>query len=245
MNNELPAAPAIQAVHHTEPAAQIYAVEAAEFVALQQAGFIERIIGFQPAEESLPQDPNEGIYLIKLNRIPKHCRDALCNGKELRRCREDLDRAGHAWKLPTGALVFVKPEQYRAAIESVAADDLKPDNVLFAESFEYRIEEALADFKQWAKQRTETHARAGRDPGLDASSEAATAGTLDQLYGIADGIDDPVEAIRRRVGRDELVIERTFVGSDDSLRRDWQSVTQSTTVVHGGINPRMIVPGEL
>jgi hypothetical protein len=219
----------IEAVHHAEPAAQIDEVEAAEFVKVQEAGFVEWNIGIPTAEESPPQNANESTFLSKLNRIPKHLRDALCYGKALRRCREDLEREGLAWKLPNGALVFVKPEQYGASIEAIRAEDLKPDHILFTESFEYLIEEALADFKDsWARQRTDTHARAR--PELDAASEAATGGTLDQLYGVVDA-------------RDELVTVRTFVcHADDAVRLAAQSVAQSTTEAHGGINPRTFSP---
>merc|ERR1719382_211530 len=82
--------------------------------------------------------------------------DSLDNGRPLRACREALSAAGHPWQLLTGTRVFVRLEQYRAVMRALNGQSTFCWHVVVAESFEYLVEEILAELGNgaWARSRT-------------------------------------------------------------------------------------------
>merc|ERR1712217_45760 len=76
--------------------------------------------------------------------------DALENGTALRACRANLLDAGFDWKLRSGALIFVHPEQYVGVMEALGDTELKPYHVIVSSSFEYLLEEAIMDIGKGA-----------------------------------------------------------------------------------------------
>jgi len=240
----------------TEVPAQIGEAEAAEFAAIQQADFIERIaplafLGTAADEQLDEQEPvehgtdteanfemnTEQIYLLEYHRHPEAFRKALCEGPSLQQCRAALEEAGCKWLLASGAKIFVHPQQYAQTLVAVVEQgfELRPFHVIVAESFDYYVEACLADlsYRQGArvKLRTVIHEVAA----------AADEGTV-----------MPEEEWEEEVSNDSLVneeqniplvIRKTFICAVSAAPR-WrnpQSVTQSTTEVHsGGMNPRRI-----
>ena len=51
----------------------------------------------------------------------------------LKACADDLEHAGHSYKLPTGSTIFVDAENYTDATN--AASDLKPCHILVTHPF--------------------------------------------------------------------------------------------------------------
>jgi len=69
---------------------------------------------------------------------------------------EALESRGHDWKLPCGAHVFLSPDQYPQAIESLQGKQLKASHLIVAESLEYLVQEAMDEYAKtgcYAKQR--------------------------------------------------------------------------------------------
>jgi len=142
----------IQLVEHVEPPAHIDEKEAAVVVALQHAGFVERNLGAMAsvdvtAAEGDDGDPEEEILLSKINRNTKLLRHAFLQGPSLRPCRDALEAAGHPCKLVSGALIFVRPMQYRHALKALSNIELHPNHIVFTNSLEYLVEETLDSCK--------------------------------------------------------------------------------------------------
>merc|ERR1739848_773732 len=66
-------------------------------------------------------------------------------GTSLQRCREDLDAEDYPWLHDSGALIFVSPSHYRPVVRKLDELDVKltPSSIVYAESFEYLLAEAL------------------------------------------------------------------------------------------------------
>jgi len=144
----------VDMVEHIDSPAQIVPEEAAQIVAQQEAGFVERLVGTAAMADDNEDDEQfvEPIYCAKLNRIPASLRRALSESVPLSQCRKALDAAGHPWMTVEGAFVFVHPHQYRQVISTT--NGLRPDNVIFAASLEHLVEETLTDTKAWVRSRS-------------------------------------------------------------------------------------------
>merc|ERR1712100_703397 len=147
------------------------------------------------------------IILGKLNRIPKALRDELCEGASLRSCRSALEAEGHAWKLASGALIFVHPFQYRAVILTLSCHDLRPYHVVFSESLGYLVDEALAQNKgSWMETNELVD---NQDPTSTQAGSLSDARSLE-----APGKDHEIDQHMEGRGSDccwELCIRSTFI----------------------------------
>jgi len=139
---------------HVDPPARIEEGESAEIVAQQQAGFIERLLlSNTPVYDS----PNEApaafsdadrtkLWKVEFGRCPHRLLEALSTGRPLQACRSALEKAGHAWTLPDGNMIFVNPCQYRVAMRAlVQFPQSKRFSVFFVSSFEHLIDETLSN----------------------------------------------------------------------------------------------------
>ena len=101
-----------------------------------------------PGRSEGPPFPDR-IFIGKLRKVShmSWLRAELSRGPSLRSCREALEEAGLSWLLLSGAMVFVHPRQYPDALASLGADDLMPRDVVFAESLDHLVREALARCK--------------------------------------------------------------------------------------------------
>mmetsp|Transcript_23483 Transcript_23483/g.59790 ORF Transcript_23483/g.59790 Transcript_23483/m.59790 type:complete len:206 (+) Transcript_23483:13-630(+) len=73
-------------------------------------------------------------------------RDALLKGAQLRPCRDAQADAGYPCVLPSGAYIFVHPEQYPDVQRALCGFELRPFNVVISKPFEYLLDEVLAGF---------------------------------------------------------------------------------------------------
>lgn len=216
--NEEPFSPVIQRIAHAEQPAEIDAREAAEFVAVQHAGFVERSLGRTSSDDHRDADSKEDqnaeeeedlVILGKLNRMSKALRAELSDGSSLRSCREALDAAGHPWKLISGTLVFVHPWQYRAVISALACDELRPHQVVFAESLAYLLEETLARYKgSWLT------ACGPVKESIASASQVGSASETESIHNVQNNSFEATQSVHENgQDGDQLVmcVERTFV----------------------------------
>jgi len=136
-----------QCVHHAEAAASISQVEASEIVAEQYASWVsynaasvETHTASGSAVRCLDFEP---IVLLTYSRSPNDLDAVLSRGDELETVRAALEAEGHNWRLPSGAKMFVYPEQFAAAWETVRTRELRPCHVVVAEAFESLVQEAV------------------------------------------------------------------------------------------------------
>jgi hypothetical protein len=175
----------IEPVIHPDMPAQIDEREAAEIVALQQFGFIERNLAcggvadcepqLEELADSLTATGNERVILGKLNRLPKALSEELSSGASLRACRDALEAAGHPFKLLCGTPVFVHPSQYRAVVSALSVYDLRPYHVVFSEAFEHLLEEAMGHHKgAWFSTSTPVEEKATSGSEICSASDASS-----------------------------------------------------------------------
>merc|ERR1712232_101253 len=185
----------------------------------------------------------EHIYLMEYKRHPEAFRQALSEGVLLQECRAALDAAGHKWLLGSGAKVFVHPCQYMHTAIAIMEDGvhLRPYHVVVSESLLYQVEASLADLSYRLGVRVRSQkvlANVGvlvpEEPDEDAPADgapewmsAAPSAACSEL-----GTEDLADIA--------LVVSKTFL-CVAPRRHNQESVTQSTTEVHGGgLNPRRV-----
>lgn len=248
-----PLSSVIQSIAHTEQPARIDEREAAEFVALQHAGFVERNLGRTCSNdqdcweaddyaEADPQVEEDQVILAKVNRMSKSLRSELTDGASLRSCREALEAAGHPWKLLCGTLVFVHPCQYRAVMSALSCYELRPHHVVFAESLGFLLDETLARYKgSWLT------ACAPVKESLASDSQVGTASDIESVHNeqskmieVSKSCQDTAE----EESKDQLVmcVQRTFVCIVHQCASHERYVTASATDARcpGFTNPRAV-----
>jgi len=219
----------IDEVVHVEPPARISSGEAAEIEEQQLAGRIERLsFDCAGAEDSSLLDSNP-VLLLTCNRRPECLVIELTQGKSLHQCRMNLEAAGLLWRLPSGALVFVHPEQYAKVTSTIAALELKAFNIVIASDLEYLLEEALANVGQRAWMKAREHIDIAGESVRTVSHRAIPLSDSNKLGQSEFGLEDKLE------------FSRTFLCSAPQRRRP-ESVSQSTTEARSraGLNPRRV-----
>jgi len=154
------------------------------------------------------------FVLLKVSRDPAGYHEQLDHCAELQECRDILAAAGKAFKLPSGARVFVDPVQYEAAKKAAELKGgLTPQNVLVSQHYEDLVVMVIKRIPCNSKVRVQCNAK-------------IPSGVVSEA--ISSGID--------------LEISRSFihVPVPSSLRSsaNGQTPTASTTEAHGGKNPR-------
>ena len=209
----------IQTIEHLEPAAErepeLTALQVDQDWADQVAAQIQANRPDIQEEENVPAE--EKVHLLQYNRHSERFHEALNSGKPLESCRTALEAAGFQWLQPSGAKVFVHPWQFESTMTAIAQQNLqlRPYHVIVSESLEYYVEASLSDLP----------CRDGARVKTRQVLEAGYSGDQPQT-------EDEDLAMN-------LVETRTFLCAVPRLRSS-NSVTQSTTEVHGGLNPRRV-----
>jgi len=217
-------------IEHADQPTTIDERDTAQLLAEQHAGFIERNLGTMVDKPTVYTDDGlqEGLLLCKINRNSKQLRSELMEGPALQRCRDALEANGHLWKDLSGALIFTHPSQYCMALVGLEHTQLQADHIVFAESLEYLVEEAMSRCKSaWMKIRI---AISG------SSSEIATFGG-EEIESVSGGSTASEQLDWSEYA--EIIVQRTFVTL--VLRQAAESeVTKSTTDahLHSTANPR-------
>jgi len=181
----------------------------------------------------------EEAFLLPYMRTPPEFKEALCGDRisdELREVRDRMETNGLDCKLePSGAKIFVWPEQYEAIMEAVHqhAIDLKPSHVITVESLMPALMSTIE------KIRSNLNVRIRKD-GVRVLTKVART-TLNSHASSALGAGDETsdEGSEMEDWKDLLCVKRTFLCSV-KVMRNAASVNQSTTEAHGGVNPRRL-----
>lgn len=88
-------------------------------------------------EESMCRSTEFGdrIYLVKVTRSGENLTNALHNGRDLEEVRAAAFDMRQSCKLPSGASIFVYPNQYQTIRSAISQFSLRPHHVLVAEAF--------------------------------------------------------------------------------------------------------------
>merc|ERR1712032_696121 len=145
-------------------------------------------------------------------------------GPSLRPCRDGLTSEGCPWELPSGALMFVLPWQYRKVVIELEDMELFPDHVVFAASLEYLVEEALS--------RSKCTCKSIRELGQVTASTSDVATVGSEFDADDANQDSPIVHVC------EFVVKRTFIHCRPIVQSS-SRVAASTTDAHlgGGANP--------
>lgn len=146
--------PVSQDVQHTEIAADISPEEAALIAAQQQTTWIEHnvnasgeLIPLGTTSEHPEAKAFEKVFLLRFTRNPWEFERRLHEGRELEPVRTALQDAGFQCRLPSGAAIFVHPDEYSLTKRLVAETSLRPYHVLVAEPFLCLVEEAVSSLR--------------------------------------------------------------------------------------------------
>lgn len=217
---------------HLDPPARIDQREAAEFVAQQEAGFVERLIQshvMSAGASASGQDAHEAkLWKVTFTRCPKALIEALRNAVALQSCLAALEKEGYAWILPNSdivrVMIFVHPAEYPDVKATIPLfSPCKSFSIFFTKDFEHLIDDVLSNVGKGAVSKFRSERSL-----TDTCSDAATADTSPP------GDLEPSHPFR------DFGVQRTFV----HLRladADASSVVQSSTEAHhGGTNPRRV-----
>jgi len=211
----------IAIVNHPDEAAVIHPHEAALIASFVEADFVERNINANveslltiegsDATESFAELPErEPIHILRLTRNPKQCEERLQNGPELEVVRASLSEAGYSSRLPSGAAIFVNPQEYAATMQVIARHTLRPYHIVVSEVFMPLVFEAITSLPCRSKVRVCDHHIIGYVGATTPSGPA-----VDDIY----------------------VVVSTFLTTAGGFRQP-QSVVQSTSAAHNSVNPR-------
>jgi len=139
-------------------------------------------------------------------------RELLSSGPTMRRIREDLSNAGYTCELPGGAIMLVEPEQVPGVQRALVGKTLHRFHIVIKESFEYLIDEILADFTFQERPKLKTGVN-GRDR-LQLLEEKEETSAIDE----------------RSCVPCVMVYERTFLSWKPCLT-DARTACQSTTEI--------------
>jgi len=167
------------------------------------------------------------VYLLHFNRYPEAFRNALAQGQALEECRSSLEEAGYAWHLPeSGAKIFAHPSLYEAILQAISDLNfqLRPYHVVVSQSMEPIVQEALRNlsYPQGARVRYREELLLTHE---EAHSESSSTNQPEE---------DAGDSLAHRY---DVVAKRTFLCIAAPLRNA-DSISQSTSEIHGGLNPR-------
>lgn len=180
----------IEVVVHAEEAAQIEPDEATQISNLMEAGFLERNIEASPellpasgildvarSDEATHQHESwqpefETILELRLSRNPKQCEERLHRGPELETVRAALNEEGYGSRLPSGAAIFVRPQEYQATKKAIAMHRLRPYHVIVSHTLYPLVLEAINAVSCRSKVRVrsrEVFAYTSKDASMDST----------------------------------------------------------------------------
>lgn len=194
-------------------------------------------------EEARDAHIGEHIFLFPYMRAPSEFMQALLIGPEMQHIREEMSAQDCPYVLEgSGAKIFVWPEQYQKVLQELEASSvrLRSSHVIVAESILPCLEASIATIPSQKNVRV----KKDRIFTLACIPTASPAAEDHQGHQLADP-SDLVQEIDKDIQMIEdwkhvLAVERTFICTV-RLLRDSQSVTQTTTEVHGALNPRRVV----
>lgn len=92
------------------------------------------------------------VVLLKYTRSPSAFRAELLSAPQLAQCRKALETHGFQVEIESGAKMFVKPEEYRAAVETIRVNrwELYPDHIVVTPDLEQTVMSVVQGLpKKW------------------------------------------------------------------------------------------------
>jgi hypothetical protein len=208
-------------IEHQEPAAVVNPEEASALSRQIWESTISRLAtsGSLVMDCETNQDLAEDIFMFKLNRNPEKLMVSLGTCGTLQACRDALDHEGHAWKLPTGGMMFVHPWQVPMCLKAMVGMKTTPSTVVAAQSLEHLLQESLHNFeKVWMRSR-DLLTSASLESTTCRSEAATCNGDGDEDRNIVDLREDMLEMNRPSfdavphwsLKSSHINIERTFL----------------------------------
>jgi len=90
----------------------------------------------------------DAVVLLEVDRTPGTLRHALVAGDELANVRDALESNGHRVELPSGAKIFVRPEQYQSVVTAIEDMDLKPRHIIVSVEFDNLVNAVIGAVKR-------------------------------------------------------------------------------------------------
>ena len=90
----------------------------------------------------------DAVVLLEVDRTLSSLRQALMAGSELAHVRNALAKHGHPVELPSGAKMFVRPEQYQSVLATVEDMDLKPRHIVVAQELHDLVSSVISTVKR-------------------------------------------------------------------------------------------------
>ena len=227
------AAPVVQQVHHSGPAALIPADEAAAIVAQQEASFIEHNVNSVAWGAPATAQLGCRVVLLHFSRAPAEMRDALQHSEGLRAVLHELEQAGLDWMLPSGTKILVPPHVYHMLLRHLNCNpalqqQLCSSHFLVSEELEAVVMAAVRQLPSKLQVRLadyDTFTLSDAASSADSACSMAASGSMEP-WGWSDG---------------DLVVSRTFLELRPEDIPD--AVTQSTSQARPGegygSNPRL------
>jgi len=88
------------------------------------------------------------VVLLEVDRTLNTLRHALLAGDELANVRDALVSHGHPIELPSGAKIFVRPEQYNSVVTSIEPMDLKPRHIVVSQEYDTLVNRVIGAVKR-------------------------------------------------------------------------------------------------
>lgn len=167
----------------------------------------------------------EKVHLLRFGSADGQIfRNALIEGPQFKPCRDALVNTGFSCLHPSGAIILVRPDQYRDVSQALIALEVHPFHVIITESLEYLLDEILSGIPCRRRPREKTHLRkaltqhTNQEEGTEAEKTASQEGQDEDIFN-----ENDCDA------KDLYLVEtRTFMCVAPKLK-DPQAVVQSTT----------------
>merc|ERR1712217_57609 len=88
------------------------------------------------------------IIVFEVDRTLNTLRDALLAGDDLAHVRKALQSHRYPVELPSGAKIFVRPEQYKSVVAAVDDMDLKPRHVIASFELDALVSKVIGTIKR-------------------------------------------------------------------------------------------------
>jgi len=166
----------------------------------------------------------EKVFVFQFTRMPRALVTALDTCSRLREVCDALQASGFSYRPQDKTRIFVWPEQYEAVMKAVGEKQilLKTSHVIALQSFMPVLEDIVSGFPSKSNVRINNSSKA---TVVDIISSAGPRAQTSQE-------DSDFEDFEWAVSE-----ERTFL-TYGRVRQPADTVTQSTTEVHGAKNPR-------
>lgn len=162
----------------------------------------------------LSRPVSSSVYLLEYSRSPQSFRSCFLTCPKLQECHALLIDNGYDTELPSGAKIFVSPDQFQPVMQTLSAEcwELKPRHIIVNDDFEEAVVQTVNSLRSSdrIKQKTRAVLELGKD--LD-HAQASTEPSVD--FDESTGEGAATACPQRSVGADleavPFIVKRTFI----------------------------------